>query len=726
LIRFFRGISIKRKLNGIIMLTSTLALLLASAGLLTNHALSLRRTMEAELDTLAQVIATHSTAALTFNDPQAATETLGALKAHPDILFGCIYRRNGTMFAQYLGSQAGHGDFPSSITPGLLQQGSAFTDTHLDIVKTITLDGEPLGTLVIRVSLAELLARLARYTAIGAVIILLASLLAYLLASLLQKVVSRPIEELAEAMAAVTREKDYARRVEPRGNDELGQLIGGFNEMLGQIELRDEKLERHRRHLEETVEQRTRELRASMDEAYALAFYDNLTGLANRLQLKDRLEAAINTANRHQEHAALLFLDLDRFKRINDTLGHHIGDLLLKKTAERLSRCVRSGESFCYLSLEDLAVCVSRLGGDEFCIMLSDLAQPEDAAKAARRIIEAVSEPHNLEGYEVIVTTSIGISIFPEDGTTPETLLKKADTAMYHAKEQGRNNYQFFEESMHAAALQRLTLESDLRKGLERGEFVLYYQPQIELPGREIVGAEALLRWHHPQRGVVLPGEFIPVAEESGLIIPLSEWLLRAACEQILAWLETGLRPGRISVNISGHHFSKPDFFDTVKRILRETGLDPGYLEFELTESSLMESSQAAKAVLQQLKQMGCCIAIDDFGTGYSSLNYLKAFPIDTLKIDRSFVSDLASDPNDAAIIRAIVALARNLELNVVAEGVETEEQLGFLSALGCRKVQGFLFSPALESERFAALLGSDPSPFLVPAAPRRHGSFSR
>lgn len=436
-----------------------------------------------------------------------------------------------------------------------------------------------------------------------------------------------------------------------------------------------------------------------------LAYYDGLTGLANRALFNDRLNKSLAAGIRNNRPMALLFLDLDRFKRINDTLGHHVGDLLLKTVAERLNHCVRDTDSVARIGIDESNACVSRLGGDEFTILLSEIAHPEDAAKVAQRIIEAIPQPMNLADQEVFVTTSIGISVFPIDGRDPETLIKNADTAMYHAKENGRNNFQFYMDSLTVSATDRLGIENDIRKSLSRGDFQLYYQPQVDILSGEILSAEALIRWLHPVRGMVSPVEFISIAEDTGLIVPISKCVLKMACEQSKEWQSAGLKPVRIAVNLSSRHFGQQKIVETVREVLSASRLDPQFLEVELTESALMENKEDARVVLQHLKDLGLTIAIDDFGTGYSSLSYLKNFPIDTLKVDRSFVRDIHSDPNDAAIIRAIVAMALELELNVIAEGVESLEQLEFLRKLGCKQVQGFFFSRPLPAHEFAELL---------------------
>jgi diguanylate cyclase (GGDEF)-like protein/PAS domain S-box-containing protein len=426
-----------------------------------------------------------------------------------------------------------------------------------------------------------------------------------------------------------------------------------------------------------------------------LAYHDALTGLPNRLLFKDRLTVAISHAQRDHRRLAVVFLDLDRFKVINDSLGHNIGDQLLQAVAARVQSCLRDSDT------------VARLGGDEFTLLLADLARSDDAAPVASKILEAVRHPFTIEGREFFITTSIGISLYPEDGTDAESLIKNADTAMYQAKEQGRDNYQLFNAFINAKALQRIALEHGLRRALMNDELAIHYQPIFDFRSGAITGMEALLRWRHPQLGAVPPATFIPLAEATGMMIPVGTWVLRTACRQAKAWHDAGFRNLTLAVNLSVTQLQAPDLVANVQDILAETGLPARLLELEITESSAMQSPDASIKTLYDLKKLGIRISLDDFGTGHSSLSYLKRFPIDTLKIDQSFVRDIISDPDTSAIVQAIIAMAHSLRLKVIAEGVELTEQATFLRTNGCDQMQGFLIRPPIPASEFLELIAA-------------------
>jgi diguanylate cyclase (GGDEF)-like protein/PAS domain S-box-containing protein len=449
--------------------------------------------------------------------------------------------------------------------------------------------------------------------------------------------------------------------------------------------------------------------RAMATQVAHLAQHDFLTGLPNRMLLNDRIGQAIASAPRHNKQVAVLFLDLDGFKHINDSLGHPIGDQLLQSVARRLVACVRRSDT------------VSRQGGDEFVVLLSETVEPHDVITVVKRMLESVAEAHRIDGHELFITTSIGVSVYPDDGSDAETLIKNADTAMYQAKENGRQGYKIFKPSMNVRAVERQSIEEGLRRALQRDEFSLQFQPKVNIVTGEIIGAEALLRWTTPAQGSISPLQFIPIAEDCGLILPMGAWVLRGACKQAKAWVDAGLPPITVAVNVSALELRHEDYLKRVINILDETGFDPRSLELELTESVLMGHADSTASILQSLRELGIQVAVDDFGTGYSSLSYLRKFNVDVLKIDQSFVRQISTGGDDAIIVTAVLAMARSLRLRVVAEGVETREELAFLRANHCDEAQGFYFSPPLSATGFADLLLTGiPSHLKAPRPARR------
>jgi diguanylate cyclase (GGDEF)-like protein len=458
-------------------------------------------------------------------------------------------------------------------------------------------------------------------------------------------------------------------------DNEIGQLTRSFDEMAENLQARENEARR----AEMTIEH--------------MAYHDALTGLPNRLLLLDRMRHSIIEAGRHGREVAVIVMDIDRFKYINDSQGHGTGDLLLKGVAERMMTCVRPGDT------------IARLSGDQFAILLADVAHVDDIGMVMQKITACYSQPLYAAGSEFFLTMSMGVTLYPHDGDEPEELLRHAEAAMYRASEQGGDNYQFYSAEMSAMASEHLAVETGLRHALERHELLLLYQPQVSLETGAVTGMEALLRWQSPEKGLVSPAKFIPLAEETGLILPIGEWVLRTACAQTRAWHEAGFRDLRISVNLSARQFREPGIVDVVSRILDETGLASRFLDIELTESLLIQHTKATHATLSRLHELGIILSIDDFGTGYSSLSYLKRLAIDVLKIDQSFVRDISTDQNDAAIVRAITTMARSLDVRTIAEGVETAEQLDYLRRHGCDEMQGYYFSKPLSAGDFTDLL---------------------
>jgi diguanylate cyclase (GGDEF)-like protein len=488
------------------------------------------------------------------------------------------------------------------------------------------------------------------------------ALVGVVLSLILSRWIARPVRRLAVSARAME-SGDFNRPVPIAGPSEMRALGRGFANMA----------------------------RAIAD----LAQHDALTGLPNRRLLNERLSQAIALARRRGTHLAVLFLDLDRFKHVNDSMGHEVGDKLLQSVARRLMASIRGSDT------------VSRHGGDEFVLLLSEITHSRDAALAAQKVIAAVTTPHEVDAHELHITTSIGVSLYPDDGESAEALLKHADTAMYHAKERGRSNIQFFNADMNARAIEQQWIEHDLRRALARREFTLFYQPKLNLSTGDLTGAEALIRWLHPDRGLILPTQFVPIAETCGFIVPIGRWVLGEACSQARAWIDAGFPPTAVSVNISALEFRDKDFLQYVCAVLEANRLEPRYLELELTESVLMQHAKSDASVLQSLKDLGVQIAIDDFGTGYSSLSYLRQFPIDVLKIDQSFVHEITAHPDRTAIVSAVISMGIGLNHRVIAEGVETRSQVVFLRASGCGEGQGYYFSRPVAAEAFTKFLES-------------------
>jgi diguanylate cyclase (GGDEF)-like protein/PAS domain S-box-containing protein len=450
------------------------------------------------------------------------------------------------------------------------------------------------------------------------------------------------------------------------------------------------------------------ESRKAAEKIRLMAYYDSLTGIANLTFHKKLITEAIAYARRYQKTAAIIYIGLDRFKRINDTLGYSTGDLLIKAVADRLTSFSRKSD-FVARSVEgETENVISRPGGDEFIVLAHDLNHAQDAARLARRLLEEISAPYNLDGREVFITASMGIALYPGDGTDVDELLLNAEKAMRHTKSKGINNYYFYSKSMHSAVLEFLTLENDLHRALERKELVLYYQPKVDAATRIITGMEALIRWNHPDKGLIPPMQFIPIAETSGLILPIGEFVIRTVCRQIKTWQEAGYRQSKVALNVSNLQFEKQDLAGIIKAALQDTMISPKCLGLEITESALMGNTERELQTLTELNALGIELAIDDFGTGYSSLSYLKHLPLDVLKIDKSFIDGVASDSRDQAIVRATIVMAHGLNMKAIAEGVETEEQLSFLQEHGCDEIQGYLFSRPLPADEIQGIFAKD------------------
>jgi diguanylate cyclase (GGDEF)-like protein len=670
-------LSLRAKLQLATMLAISLATLLVFFALLANEWSLNRQGLLDKLSSQAHIIASGSRTAVASGDAATALEILRSLDVAPEILRAELRRAGHGVFARF--------ERPVRQEAGMLARLpliGRLAEATVDWREPVTVDGAVIGELTLTASRHGFYVMLERYVLVSAVAFGGALLVAVMLSRQLIGLVIHPLVRLTDLLRAVARRKDYSLRAPVGGLDEIGLLAKGVNEMLSQIQSRETDLK------SELLERRRAEERLDL-----LAYYDTVTGLPNRHFFNERLIHALNRAGPFGETTALMFIDLDNFKIINDTLGHHLGDMLLNGVGERLARALRSKDF------------IFRVGGDEFAVILEDVRNREHVASVAEKLIGVFITPFRLEDHEIFISASIGVSLAPQDATEPTSLLRNADTAMYHAKEKGKNTYQLFESSMKGQALNRLNIENSLRRALEKHEFVVLYQPQVDLKTRRICGAEALVRWQHPERGMVGPGEFIPIAEETGLIVQLGEWVLRTACAQVARWEDEGLGALSIAVNLSGRQFQDDDLVEKVIQVVWETGLDAPLLELELTESTLMDNSRSNMRKLTLLRAAGIRFSIDDFGTGYSSMNYLKRFPISKLKIDQTFIDGLPDNQEDAGITTAIIALAQSLRLEVVAEGVETREQLQFLQEKGCNSVQGYLISRPVAAAEFRALL---------------------
>ena len=591
--------------------------------------------------------------------------------------------------------------------PDTQSENMLFRGDYVELFSDISYQGEKIGVVYLRSDMRAIHDRLVWFLGIVAAVLLVSLLVAYSLSAQMQHIITSPLFRLSAIARRISTEKNYSLRVGGEGRDELGRLVLDFNTMLDEIQARDEKLKKHQEELEARVTQRTRELEranqelaASKEQAESVAkrmqfhaHHDALTGLPNRVLLNDRIKSELAHARREQSILALLFLDLDRFKIINDSLGHATGDQLLRIVSRRIRDCIREGDT------------VARLGGDEFMVLLPRISSASDAGRIGNKIIESLNEPVACNGHDLHITTSVGISIYPFDGTDSETLVKNADISMYRAKELGRNKVVYYTAELNAGSRKQLALETNLRKAQERNELKLVYQPKIDITGNRIVGVEALLRWQRPGMGYISPKDFIPIAEESGLITPIGEWVLHSAFRQLKVWHDAGFPELTMAVNLSSVQLARAGFENILESALVESGINPALAELEVTENVAMKDMESAAASLEKLKKMGVTIAMDDFGTGYSSLSYLRRLPIDTVKIDQSFVREIPDNMEDVLIAQAIIAMAKSLNMSLVVEGIENVRQLNFFKHQGCRIVQGYLFSKPVEADALLEML---------------------
>ncbi len=682
----WRTLSVAAKIRGMIMLTTALALLASSSVLVGFEVLSSRSALVERISVLAEFVGTHVTAALSFDDEKTAQLMLQSMKAGHDVVMAQIYDEQGNLFASSnmgapLSVTEQYEDGARDVRRGVL--GHRFSLRSLHLVTAINLDNAQIGVLYVQASLDTLYRQIIGYLASVLTVWIAVLMAIYGLSARLHHRVSGPIGTLLQGMKAISAEQNFSLRIPVSDSDEIGAIIHGFNDMVC------------------TLEERNAEIEQKSQEINKHAFFDALTGLPNRRFLMEHLGKELERTRRYGHSGALIFLDLDHFKTINDSLGHSTGDSLLVQVSNRLKGALRKTDI------------VSRVGGDEFIILLSGLSLNDaTAAKNALMLVEGlrhhIAEPYEIEGRMLYTSASIGITLFNSGNHDVGDIIKQADLAMYRAKEDGRNLTQFFSADMQLHAEQRLRIEADMRFALDRDphQFELYYQPQVNGAGHTF-GAEVLLRWHHPLQGVIGPMTFIPIAEATGLINRLGQWILRQACQQLIAWQARGIDL-QLAVNVSPSELLHPDFVDNVRDIVVASGIDPSRLELEITEGVFMRNIHETVTVMKKLRALGIQFAIDDFGTGYSSLQYLKALPLEKLKIDKSFVSDIESDPNDAAIVATIIAMGKSLGMKVIAEGVETDSEQQFLTRSGCDLFQGYLFGRPLRLTDFDARLDGE------------------
>ncbi len=662
--------TITAKLTSIYRVVALLVLL--SSGLISQiylyqHA---RNVAHENLATQAVAMAGNLESALVFGDVAFAQQTLRALQHYPNVLMAAVVLSDGKYFARYpsTGSVIEQDDLlQNSRRTGFI------TFKKHGVAETIGPQGKTSARLVLVASLEKLnqetLLIFVASTGIGAVILVVA----LVLFRRMSRSVTAPIEGLTALMRAVERDGMHGQRTDILSDDEIGELARGFNGMLG-------ALETHNLQLNTEIDERRR----MQDKLDRLAHYDTVTHLPNRRFFHDRLKMAIQQSLQLDKTMAVLFVDLDNFKLVNDSFGHDIGDEQLRAVAERLTKALRGGDVVC------------RLGGDEFAIILENLVNTQQIEPILEKMIQSLIQPLQLDNHDLVVTGSVGVAVCPDDADNPEGLLRFADAAMYAAKAAGKNTWRRFDPEMASRTTLRLTLENQMRTGMETCQFEVHYQPQIDLTTGKVVGLEALARWNHPERGYISPVQFIPVAEECGLIRPLGDWVLRSACQQMADWSRGGLKGLKVAVNVSVRQLVHDSFGDEVLAILMQTGCLAQQLELEITESVLMQNGDKTLALLERLHQRGIGIAIDDFGTGYSSMAQLKNMPVTKLKIDKSFVDDINTDADDRAITAAMASLAHNLRIQVIAEGVETSAQVERLRKAGCHNFQGYYFSRPL------------------------------
>lgn len=676
---------IRKKITVLLVVTSFTVLFIATAGFAISDWITSQNEAEKQLKSQAALIGNNSSASLVFRDQQSAMDTLNSLRGEESIQGAYLYDSKKNLFASFQrGENQPLPDWPASDL--------GYVGQLLFALHEIKWDGETTGYIVLQSHLDRWKKQQIERLQIVLMLFLFSMIVAVLIANFAQKIITTPILKLADTVRNIARTRDYQLRTDLDSDDEIGELAHDFNDMLNEIQSRDSELEAAREQLEEKVKERTSELTALAKELEHLAYHDPLTGLANRAELDELLQGAMNLMQRENQQLAVLFMDLDRFKGINDSLGHDVGDKLLIEVSKRLQKILRKSDV------------LARLGGDEFAVLLHN-SSPNQAAEVAEKLIEVINAPFEVAQYNLQITTSIGISIYPEDGNTASAILKSADTAMYCSKESGRNQFSFYEKEMNQRVERRLFLERHLRIAAREKTFEIVYQPKWDIKADKVVGLEALIRWNLEGQGYISPAEFIPIAEDCGLISDIDNWVMQTACTELLSVYGDQKPQVRLAVNLSPVYFIRFDVSDHIKCLIEKTGFPSDRLELEITETVIASEMDGVYEQLSIIREMGIEISIDDFGIAYSSLSRLKQLPLNTLKIDRSFIQDIGKDVDDEVIVRTIIDMAHNLNLKVVAEGVETEEQYNYVRTHHCDTVQGFLFSRPISLEELHPLL---------------------
>jgi len=671
-----KGLSIQNKFILINVSVTMFALLFAVVMAVVGEYKSKRDFILEALQVQSEMVANNTAAALVFKDKNGAKQILQSFSVSLKVHSAVIYNENGEVFEEYFSpgpSIKGTGIDVSHAHDGRdglqthLHNKSTILNNEIHIIQKIIFEDKIIGSLYLQADISDLYDDIISYLIYTSSMALIGLAFASLILIKLSKSIIRPLLQLTHLMGSVIEKNDYSIRIENNSKDEIGVLSQGFNKMLSYIEANDSKLAHE---LSERYK--------AQEHLDKLAYYDITTELPNRHFFHKQLDHAVERSITTEQKMVLLFLDLDNFKNVNDTAGHETGDILLRQASARLSDVLRQNDYIC------------RIGGDEFAIIIENVTDMGGISIVAKKCIESLSNPFDIDGKMFFIGVSIGISVCPIDTVTSNELLINADMAMYEAKIQGKNNYQYFNQEMNEVHSYRYQLENELRHAIDKNQLELYYQPQVLSETGTLVGYEALMRWKHPEKGLIPTGDYIPVAEETGLILPLGKWLIDTACEHARQLLDDGLKDVTIAINISGIQIREKDFINNITNALNFSGLDPDILEIELTESILMNDSELVIKKVHQLKKLGIHIAIDDFGTGFSSMNYLKSFPVTKLKIDKGFISGLPESSEDEAIVRAIIAMAHGLNINVIAEGVESLEQVQILKKYGCEMLQGY------------------------------------